>query len=130
LANLQFIQPDGAKRFLKGGRKQGCCWRIGPAQGAGTLCIAEGYATAASIHEATARPVLIAFDAGNLQAVAEAARKLHPEADIILCADHDLSGKGQRGAALAALAVGGKVAMPETPGQDFNDLARQGHGRA
>ena len=40
--------------------------------------IAEGYATAASLHEATGLPVIVAFDAGNLLPVAQAIHKRYP----------------------------------------------------
>ena len=36
------------------------------------LLIAEGYATAATLHAATNHPIAVAFDAGNLQPVATA----------------------------------------------------------
>jgi putative DNA primase/helicase len=49
--SLQFIGADGEKRFLTGGRKAGCYFDIG--QPDGVLCVAEGFATGASIHEAT-----------------------------------------------------------------------------
>ena len=51
LRNLQFIGPSGAKRFLKGGGVAGLCFVIEGTKDA--ICIAEGYATAASIHAAT-----------------------------------------------------------------------------
>jgi hypothetical protein len=68
LYNLQFIGADGGKRFLKGGRVDGCCYIFG--KPTGTLCLAEGFATAASIHECTGHPVAIAFGSGNLPPVA------------------------------------------------------------
>jgi len=82
LQNLQRIAPqrpaDGGpdKRFLSGGRKSGLFHVIGQAEGATVLLLAEGYATAASVHEATGRPVVVVrFDAGNLKHVAEALRQ-------------------------------------------------------
>ena len=51
LHSLQFIGEDGCKRFLTGGRVRGCYFGIGKPDAA--LCIAEGYATGASVHEAT-----------------------------------------------------------------------------
>ena len=71
LWNLQSIAPakptDGGpdKLFLKGGRKSGLWHMLGNPEGAPVVLIAEGYATAASIHEATGRPVAVAFDAGK-----------------------------------------------------------------
>jgi putative DNA primase/helicase len=71
LHSLQFINADGTKKFLLGGRTKACFHLIGtlPHQ---LLCLAEGYATAASLHEATGYPVAVCFSAGNLTAVARA----------------------------------------------------------
>ena len=64
--------------------------------GAITWCcvVAEGYATAASIHEATRLPVAVAFDAGNLAPVAEALKKRYPRAAFIIAADDDYLTEG------------------------------------
>ncbi len=130
LLSLQFIGPDGTKRFLSGGQKQGGFFLLdGSAE---TICIAEGYATAASIHEAAGHPVAVAFDAGNLLPVAKALRNRYPKARLIVCADDDHKTPGNPGitqAAAAAKAVHGDVAVPEFRNRpewatDFNDLAR------
>ena len=76
LHSLQFISREGDKRFLIGGRVSGCYFPIGKPDGA--LCIAEGYATGASIHEATGTAVAVAFNAGNLLPVASALRAKFP----------------------------------------------------
>lgn len=88
LWNVQRIAPakpgnDGPdKLFLKGGRKSGLWHLVGDmgddAAGSVVLLVAEGYATAASLHEATGRPVAVAFDAGNLGHVVKALRKTYP----------------------------------------------------
>lgn len=57
------------------------------------VLIAEGYATAASLREATGYPVVCAFDAGNLLPVAEAIRKRWKLTKILVCADDDILGK-------------------------------------
>ena len=81
--------PDGTnKRFLKGGRKKGCYHPIGN-KGTGDLGICEGFATGASIHEATGDDIIVAFDAGNLLPVARAMRDKYPDRKIILWADDD-----------------------------------------
>lgn len=128
LTNLQLIDADGGKRFLRGGRKAGCFWWIGPPSR--VVCIAEGFATAASVLEATGNRCFVAFDAGNLPAAALAVRGLLPDSEIVLCADHDASGKGWHYANLAAQQAGGTVAMPDTPGEDFNDVWRAVRGGA
>lgn len=120
------------KRFLPGGRKSGLmCW-LGVPAGAGVLLLCEGWATGASLHEATALPVCVAFDAGNLPTVAKAVRDAYPSALLVVCGDNDQatsasSGRnpGKEKAEQAARAVGGVATWPEDlpPDQsDFNDL--------
>jgi putative DNA primase/helicase len=122
LHSLQFIRESGVKRFLKGGRVTGLYCLIGVA--GSVVCIAEGYATGASIHAATGYAVAVAFDAGNLSPVAAAIRENHPEAQIIVCADDP----GLTHARDAAGAVGALLAVPvfgvDRPAEatDFNDL--------
>ncbi|MBM4207686.1 MAG: toprim domain-containing protein [Gammaproteobacteria bacterium] len=117
IVNLQFILPDGTKRFLSGGRKKGCYFIIGePTE---TILICEGYATGATLHEQTGKQVIIAFDAGNLNPVAQAMRAMH-SGEIIICGDNDSHGKGQQAANEAALSVGAKVLIPPVSG-DWND---------
>lgn len=128
LQSLQFIDPDGNKLFLKGGMKAGCYFKIG---GAATdrVIVAEGYATAASLHMAHGCPVAVAFDAGNLEPVAKAIRERLPEhVAIEIWADNDLNTKGNPGvtkATKAAESVGAKVVVPEIAG-DWNDVAVTG----
>ena len=76
LQSLQTITNDGEKRFLPGGRVAGGYFAIG--NPAVTLCIAEGFATAATIHEATGYAVAVAFNAGNLEAVTRVLREKLP----------------------------------------------------
>lgn len=130
LHSLQFIGPDGGKRFLSGGRVAGCHFIIGKPDG--VLCIAEGYATGASIYEATGYAVTVAFNAGNLLPVAQVLRAKFPELRLIVCADDDAMTPGNPGltkAREAAQAVGGLLAVPDFAGTqpegatDFNDLA-------
>ena len=131
LHSLQFIELDGGKRFLTGGRVSGCYFGIGKPNG--TICVVEGYATGASVHEASGHAVAVAFNAGNLEAVARALRAKFPQATIILCADDDTAIAGNPGitkATEAARVVGGLLAVPDfgegrpEDASDFNDLAR------
>lgn len=132
LHSLQFIGPDGDKRFLTGGRVAGCYFSIGGTQSAAALCIAEGFATGATIHQATGHPVAAAFNAGNLKAVAQAMRERFPALPLIVCADDDAGTEGNPGLSKASEAVrtiGGLLAVPDfgperPPGAtDFNDMA-------
>lgn len=116
LHSLQFIGADGDKRFLTGGRVAGCYFSIGNPMGAAALCIAEGFATGASIHQATGYPVAVAFNAGNLGPVAKAMREKFPDLPLILCADDDSRTEGNPGltkASEAARLVGGLLAIPD-----------------
>ena len=121
--SVEFIDGAGMKLFLSGGRKAGCWYAIGEANG--VLCVAEGYATAASIHEATGQFVAVAFDCGNMPSVAKQLRDLHPTAKIVICADDDKKTKGNPGATAAAKAAqesNAMIAVPALPnGGDFND---------
>jgi putative DNA primase/helicase len=130
LVSLQFIGTDGDKRFLTDGRTGGGYFSIG--KPVGLLCIAEGFATGASIHEATGHAVAVAFNAGNLGAVAKAMREKFPRLSLILCADDDNRTEGNPGitkATEAARSVGGLVAVPDfgadrpEDATDMNDLA-------
>ena len=132
LRSLQFIAADGSKRFLSGGRISGGYFSIGTIKSAESLCIAEGFATGASIHQATGYPVAIAFNAGNLKSVAKAMRQKLPDMPMIICADDDATTEGNPGitkANMAAHAAGAKVAVPAFGKQrpegvtDFNDMA-------
>ena len=114
--SLQFIGPDGDKRFLTSGRVKGCYFSIGNPKGAAALCIAEGFATGATIHETTGYPVAVAFNAGNVGAVAKAMRDKFPDLPLILCADDDTQARGNLDlttATEAARSVGGLLALPD-----------------
>lgn len=113
--SLQFIGADGDKRFLTGGRVIGCYFSIGNPKGAAALCIAEGFATGATIHAATAYPVAVAFNAGNLGPVTKAMRNKFPDLPLIVCADDDTCTEGNPGltkATEAARSVGALLAIP------------------
>jgi putative DNA primase/helicase len=113
LHSLQSIAPDGTKMFMSGGRVKGCFFGIGKPKGA--LIICEGFATGASIHECTGHAVAIAFNAGNLEAVAAALRIKYPALKIIIAADNDHQTPGNPGmtkATAAAQATGGTLAVP------------------
>lgn len=119
LHTLQFIGPDGSKRFLTGGRIRGCYFAIG--KPFHSLLLAEGLATASTLHQATGEAVAVCFNCGNLEAVARALRDKFPRLRLVVCADNDAQTPGNPGlthARAAARAVGGFVAVP-----DFSEAA-------
>ena len=118
-------------------RKLGLWQWIGEPSGAAVLLLAEGFSTAASLHEATGRPVAVCFDAGNLVHVAKEVRALFPAPLLLMCGDDDRGTEARRGknpgrmaAAAAALAVHSETgpAAAVFPAdladghKDFNDL--------
>jgi len=116
LHTLQFIGPDGAKRFLTGGRITGCYFAIG--RPVDSLLLCEGLATASTLYQATGRAVAVAFNCGNLVAVAKSLRIKFPRLQLIVCADDDFQTPGNPGlthARAAARAVGGYLAVPKFP---------------
>lgn len=125
LVNLQFINADGLKRTLKGGQVKGACHVIeGKKQAGKRLWIAEGYATALTVHHLTGESVMVALSSVNLLSLASLARQKSPACQIVLAADRDLNGDGQSKAAVAADTCEGVVALPPVFG-DWNDAYTQ-----
>ncbi|MDP2699924.1 zincin-like metallopeptidase domain-containing protein [Thalassospira sp.] len=88
IENVQTIKADGTKMYLKGGRKAGLMHII-PGKKDSPLIIAEGYATAKSLHAATGFTTVVAFDGGNLPVVAESLRKENPARPFVIASDDD-----------------------------------------
>ena len=101
ISGLQFIldktahkdkiaKRDGNNKELwpPGLAMKGRFFQIGPM--VTTVClVCEGYATGASLYEATGLPVVIAFNAGNLELVLRGLLPYHKEANYLICADDD-----------------------------------------
>jgi len=128
LHGLQFINGEGQKLFLTGTAKKGHFHLIGkPDQ---VIYLAEGYSTSASIHQATGKAAVMAFDCENLLPVAEVVKKAWPGAELIIAADDDRwtdNNPGATKAGLAAKTMRVKMAIPkfkdtESKPTDFNDL--------
>ena len=130
LVNLQLINSEGLKRTLKGGAVKGASHTIeGKKQAGKRLWIAEGYATALTVHHLTGETVMVALSSVNLLSLASLARQKHPACQIVLAADRDLNGDGQTKAAAAAETCEGVVALPPVFG-DWNDAFMQNGGEA
>ena len=126
------------KGYQKGGKKRGASFSLATkSDDLGVLVIAEGFATGATIREATGLPVIVAFDAPNLLPVSQTLRAKYPNARIIFAADNDYHGEkntGREKSQQAALKIGGAIVVwPEfeedhrsliDKNTDFNDAAR------
>ena len=131
LHGLQFVKPDGSKKFKTGTSMNGnfCCIR---GDKSGPVLICEGYATGATLAEATGYSVAVAFNAGNLALVANLLRRKLPKRKIIICADDDRWTEGNPGvtkATVAAVEARAFLAIPkfndiETRPTDVNDLCK------
>lgn len=138
LHSLQKIDRDGNKLFLKGGRQKGVMFVIDPDGKLGheTAIICEGYATGATLHDRTGKPVVVAFNAGNILPVSQALRDRYPDGSFAIAADNDhklesrpMGNVGILKAQEAAEAIGAQVLIPPlTPQEkaksftDWNDL--------
>lgn len=141
IRSYQRIPLTGGKdaRILKDSEKTGNWFALGTLQNGQPVLFAEGYATAASLHESTGLPVLMTIDAGNMIAAGQNARAVWPDSPFIFCADNDHhlrnpqtgepENKGVLSAEKAAELTGGKVITPDFTAEekaaaltDFNDL--------
>ena len=133
IRGVQFIEENGSKKFLSGIEKKGNFALLSEeAKDVSKALVCEGFATGASLHEATKLPVVVAFDAGNLEEVSKALAEKYKGIEITVCADNDQykdNNIGLECAKKAALAVGGKLAVPQFTKEeqarkltDFNDL--------
>lgn len=139
LINLQVIDGQGAKRFLAGGRVQGCYCPLGRIVDGCRLYICEGWATGATLHQHTGAPVVCALNAGNLKPVALAMReRFGKRVELVIAGDDDRlnpDNPGRTSANRAAAAADALVVFPEWPYDgpaelsDFNDLHLWHSGR-
>ncbi|WP_087718633.1 toprim domain-containing protein [Salinicola salarius] len=133
LVNLQRIGPDGGKRFMPRAHLKGCATIIGRLAAASRLYLCEGWATAATLHEATGYPVVAAMTANNLAIVGRMLRQRLPASvAITVAADNDRHTEGNPGITAAkevAAAIRADLTWPrfscmDCSCTDFNDLAR------
>lgn len=135
LWGVQSISEKGQKYFLTGQRINGLFHSVGDGQATDVIYIAEGFATAASIHQATGKTVYVAFNAQNLVHVAKELKEKFETSSFIICGDDDRFTErdgvpynpGREYAEKAAKACAGKSIFPkfsslESKPTDFNDL--------
>lgn len=95
-----------------------------------TIYICEGFATGASIHEATGCTTIVSFNADNMVRVASIIKTNYGNHDVVIAADNDAftkMNKGRSSGVRAALENSSKLALPSfkdvtTKPTDFNDL--------
>lgn len=128
ITSLQYIDAQGGKLFLKGGKTAGGLWHLGGdlLHSGDVVYIAEGAATASTIHEVTGKCVIVSFSAQNMTATAKYVRHVSgDQRDIVIVADNDESGTGEREALKACEAAHCTMIMPPVIG-DANDYVQAG----
>ena len=132
--SLQRIYANGFKSLKKGASKSGHFFVVGykPLTNGEPILYAEGYATAASIAEATGRNVVMTVDAGNMPKVAAKLKQAYPQSGHLFLADDDRKNavnKGVEKAKQAAKITNGYWLTPTFISDqiaygmtDFNDL--------
>ena len=124
LSSLQYIS-ETEKRYHPGGTTKSCSWTLGEVT-PGPIFVAEGYATAATIHEVSNRPCVVAYSANNLPLIVGQLREAHGQTqEIVIVADNDESRVGRNKADEASAKYGGRIVMPPTDG-DANDYQKAG----
>ena len=124
LTSLQYIS-ETEKRYHPGGTTKSCSWTLGEVT-PGPIFVAEGFATAATVHEVSGRPCVIAYSANNLPEIVGQLRETHGQAqEIVIVADNDASGVGRNKADQASAKHGGRIVMPPNEG-DANDYQQSG----
>jgi len=132
ILSCQFVTGDGAKAFLAGPKRSGGFFFI---RGNGRIWVCEGFATGASLHEATGDTVVVAFDTGGLMPVVGALTSLYgAQRQIVIMSDDDWAtdnNPGMTKALEASRAHGVKATKPDFSGlirgpkdTDYNDLVR------
>lgn len=120
LCGFQYINEQGTKLFPKFCKKSGSFHLLGQInEQTNVLCFAEGYATAATVHEATGYPTVVTFDAGNMGMVGEKLHHKHPALFKVFAGDDDVAttpNAGRKNAEQAALTCNGLAVFPDFTG--------------
>jgi phage/plasmid primase-like uncharacterized protein len=124
LWSVQRISADGTKKINDGGRLSGNFFTFQwptTNEEITVVYLAEGYATAATVHELTGRPAVMGISSGNMPAVAEALSRLYPAATLICAGDADDAGR-KAVAKVQEKAPRFKAVFPPKEGDDWNDF--------
>ena len=135
---VQTVSPDGGKCFYPDAPAADAFYSFPAREGVdpNVILIGEGFATAASAHEATGYSTLAALSASNIENVARAVRDRFPSAELVFLADNDNAcadndNTGCLAAYHAAVNYGGVFAVPPAEdgcSADVNDLYLQKNG--
>ncbi len=131
--SLEAIKPNGKKRFQRHGKKRGNWFEISGKKGNRELFIVEGYSTGATIHEQTGGTVIVAFDAGNMAAIAKDIKTIYQGLNISIAADNDtwtlVNGRpvntGIIKAQEAGALIGAPVVYPKFKPESIEEWRRQ-----
>lgn len=138
--SLQAIRDDGERRFFPGTTHEGGHHLIGKDDGASPIVFCEGFSTAATLHQATGHPVVMAVNTGNMVPVARWAGHRWAGREMIVAGDDDWHlvahakvkrNVGREAAEAMARTLGGRLVMPDMAGlvtdggDDFNDMAKE-----
>ena len=119
VVGTQFIDESGKKKFNYGLDYKGCFHVVGgPIQD--KCYIAEGFATAASVYEATGTPCVHALNASNITNVITALKEVKPETRFIVAGDNDPA--GIKACEQAFKDHGVECVLPDSEGLDWNDV--------
>lgn len=130
---LQAIAPDGQKQFPFRGTVTGGFFILGGkvSETSEPVMIAEGFATAASVQQATGRVTICTYNGANMVAVSKFFAERYSAKSFVIAGDDDHQNKdnaGIKSAMAAADAVKGEYVLPVrregSAGTDFNDMAR------
>jgi hypothetical protein len=125
LQSWQAIPPNGDKRSAAGAPIKGASFTVGGALRDGEpVYLCEGIGQAWSAHQATGKPAVVCFGAGNVETIAKQLRERYPVTRIVVVCD---AGKERDGERIARAVRGAWVAMPEgSPANfDLNDHHQQ-----
>ena len=126
LSSLQFIFLDKEnitqKRYLPDGAIKSCYMTIGTLE---CILLAEGYATAWSLHKATGDMCVVSFSCHNMVNIASILSDKY-DRPVVICADNDSTKEANAGID-AAIKASSITAYPYTypiitNGSDFNDV--------
>ena len=120
--SLQWIDPEGGKKFFPDAPTKGAFYSVGLGflNSGDPILIAEGYATMATLYKLTNYACVAAMNCHNLFTVAQALKAKYPDNKIIFLADNDFNTNGNPGITAANDACR-KLNLHGVIAPEFND---------